>query len=414
LISGRRFVCALDLGMSKVRIIIANCRSSTSLEIIGSGYALSEGFNDGYLIDINSASESIRKAASIAELDAVAAAAADWIILGLSGDLIAAESANHHGSISIQSKRNEITTKDVAEVVRQAASSCPIQPNRETIHVLPQEFFVDGHGRIENPVGIIGSRLEVDLHVVTADKFLVQNFVNVVNRAGIRVRRIIISQLAAAEAVLNPYERKQGVLVIEMGRVCTNMTILLRNAVRYTCSLRIGGDDLTKMLAQALQMNQDDAEYLKKEHGSLVVEQNPSDEIIHYADVSGKLGIANHRIAFEILNQGIEGMVTKIKDTLHRWEMPPNQLTGVVLTGGACRLDGMTQTIEARLKLPVRIGVPQGIGGLREHLSTPEYSTSVGLALISHAFGVRNSSHERFDLYPDFIRKFLSWIRASV
>ncbi|MBM4363940.1 MAG: cell division protein FtsA, partial [Deltaproteobacteria bacterium] len=239
-----RILCGLDIGTTKVCLLVARVEPDAELEIVSTGYALSRGLKKGLVVDIEDAAASIRRAADEAELKA--GVSIDWVVVGVSGDHV--QSFNCHGAVSIDSKHHEVTPEDVAQVVH-AARSIPIPPEREVVHVLPQEFFLDSRGDIVNPVGLTGSRLDVDVHVVTSDAAMIQNLINAVNRAQMRVRQLVLQQLASAAAVLTNDEKDLGTMVVDVGGGTTDIAVLTRRAVRYTAVLPVGGDHFTRDLA---------------------------------------------------------------------------------------------------------------------------------------------------------------------
>ena len=201
----------------------------------------------------------------------------DWVTIGAAGDHF--QSFNSHGAITIEGNHQEVTAEEMAQVIR-AAQSIPIPPDREVIHVLPQEFFLDDHGGIQNPVGLFGSRLDVNIHVVTCQSALNQNLINAVNRAQMRVKKVILQQLASAEAVLTKDERELGTAVIDIGGGTTDIAMFIRNAVQFTKVLPVGGAHFTRDLAIGLQTPMEEAERIKKESGTVLTERVQEGETV--------------------------------------------------------------------------------------------------------------------------------------
>jgi cell division protein FtsA len=402
-----RIVCGLDVGTTKICMMIARAHADGSLEVISTGYANSSGLKKGIVVDLDRAAESIRKAAD--EAESKAAISVDWVIVGAAGDHF--QSFNSHGAITIEGNHQEVTSDDMAQVIR-AAQSIPISPDREVIHVLPQEFFLDDHGGILNPVGLYGSRLDVNIHVVTCQSTLNQNLINAVNRAQMRVKRGILQQLASAEAVLTRDERELGAAVIDIGGGTTDIAIFFKNAVQFTSVLPVGGAHFTRDLAIGLQTPMDDAERIKKDSGTVLTERILEGEI---AEVPGMGTRASRsvprKMVCEILRDRALELLELIKDQIGKAAGSERLIAGVVVTGGGSMLDGILELTEETLGMPVRQGLPLGVQGLTNELSHPVYATAIGLALFGaeeaglgkKGMGTKSSSS------PWLFNRILSW-----
>jgi cell division protein FtsA len=402
-------VCGLDIGTSKICMLIARSRTGEPLEIVSTGYAESAGLRKGVVVDLEGAAASIRKAADEAEHKA--GTSIDWVTVGVSGDHI--QSFNCHGAVQIEGKHQEVTDRDVMQVV-QAAQSIPMPPDREIIHVLTQEFFLDNRGGIQNPAGLTGSRLDVNIHVVTCDGALNQNLINVVNKAEMRVKRVILQQLASGESVLTRDEKELGTAVVDIGAGTTDIAVFLRNSIRFTSVLPVGGAHFTRDLAVGLRTPVDDAERVKKEFGTLLPEGIAEDEVIEIPGVGTREArrIPRRAVCRILRDRGVESLEL-VKDQLERGSERDQLIGGVVLTGGGCLLSGMPELAEQILELPVRQGFPRGVQGMTEELSHPVYATAIGLAMLGSQetadwrkpSGRSNSSW--------FVTRFLSWVSGS-
>jgi len=296
--------------------------------------------------------------------------------------------------------------------VIRAAQSIPIPPDREIIHVLPQEFFLDDHGGIQNPIGLFGSRLDVNIHVVTCQSSLNQNLINAVNRAQMRVRKVILQQLASAEAVLTKDERELGTVVIDIGGGTTDIAIYIKNAVQFTKVLPVGGAHFTRDLAIGLQTPMEEAERIKKESGTLLTERIQDGESVLVPGMGTRAARSVPRqLVCRILRDRAVELLELIKDQL--WKAVENErlIAGIVLTGGGSMLDGMLELTEESLGMPVRQGLPLGVRGLTEELSHPVYATAIGLIL----FGAEEAGHHKKNVgksngTPGFFNRILSWV----
>jgi cell division protein FtsA len=401
-----RIICGLDVGTTKICMMIARAHRDGSLELMSTGYSNSSGLKKGVVVDLEEAAASIRKAADEAELKS--SNSVDWVTVGAAGDHF--QSFNSRGAITIDGNHQEVTAEDMAKVIR-AAQSVPIPPDREVIHVLPQEFFLDDHGGIQNPVGLFGSRLDANIHVVTCQSALNQNLINAVNRAQMRVKRVILQQLASAEAVLTKDERELGTAVIDIGGGTTDIAVFVRNAVQFTKVLPVGGAHFTRDLAIGLQTPMEDAERIKKESGTVLTERIQEGETSLVPGMGTRSARSVPRkMVCEILRDRAVELLELIKDQI--WTAAENdRLTaGVVITGGASMLDGMLELAEETLGVPVRQGLPLGVQGLTDELSHPVYATAIGLALFgAEDAGYRKANVRRTNNSPWLFNRILSW-----
>jgi cell division protein FtsA len=401
-----RIICGLDVGTTKICMMIARAHSDGSLEVLSSGYAHSSGLKKGVVVDLEEAAASIRKASD--EAESKSGISVDWVTIGAAGDHF--QSFNSHGAVTIEGNHQEVTAVEMEQVIR-AAQSIPIAPEREVIHVLPQEFFLDDHGGITNPVGLFGSRLDVNIHVVTCQSAQNQNLINAVNRAQMRVKKVILNQLASAEAVLTRDERELGTAVIDIGGGTTDIAVFIKNAVQFTKVLPVGGAHFTRDLAIGLQTPMDDAERIKKESGTVLTERTLEGEAVVIPGMGTRAARSVSRRAIcDILRDRAVEVLELIKDQL--WKAVENErlIAGAVITGGGSMLDGMLELTEETLGMPVRQGLPLGVRGLTDELSHPVYATSVGLALFgAEEAGYRKKNPGKSNGSSGLFGKILSW-----
>jgi cell division protein FtsA len=277
--------------------------------------------------------------------------------------------------------------------------------------VLPQEFFLDDHGGIQNPVGLFGSRLDVNVHVVTCQSALNQNLINAVNRAQMRVKKIVLQQLASAEAVLTRDERELGTAVIDVGGGTTDIAIFLRNAVQFTKVLPVGGAHFTRDLAIGLQTPMAEAERIKKESGTVLTERISEGEMVEVPGIGTRGARAvSRKVVCEILRDRAVELLELVRDQIWRAGEGERLVTGVVLTGGGSMLDGMLEITEETLGMPARQGLPLGVQGLTNGLSHPVYATAIGLALFgAEEAGLRKNRPGKANSTPWLFNKILSW-----
>jgi cell division protein FtsA len=401
-----QIICGLDVGTTKICMMIARAHADGGLEVLSTGYAHSSGMKKGVVVDLDEAAASIRKASD--EAEAKSGISVDWVTIGAAGDHF--QSFNSHGAVTIEGNHQEVTALEMEHAVR-AAQSIPIPPDREIIHVLPQEFFLDDHGGITNPVGLFGSRLDVNIHVVTCQSAQNQNLINAVNRAQMRVKKVILNQLASAEAVLTKDERELGTAVIDIGGGTTDIAVFIKNAVQFTKVLPVGGAHFTRDLAIGLQTPMDEAERIKKESGTVLTERTLEGETVVIPGMGTRAARSVARRAVcDILRDRAVEVLELIKDQL--WKAVENErlIAGVVLTGGGSMLDGMLELAEETLGMPVRQGLPLGVRGLTDELSHPVYATSVGLALFgAEEAGKSKNKQGKSNGSSGLFGKILSW-----
>jgi cell division protein FtsA len=401
-----RFVCGLDVGTSKVCMMIAQVHSERSLELVSTGYSDSSGLKKGVVVDLEEAAASIRKAADEAELKSDISV--DWVTVGAAGDHF--QSFNAHGAITIEGNHQEVTTEDMAQVIR-AAQTVPIPPEHEIIHVLPQEFFLDNHGGIQNPVGLYCSRLDVNVHMITCRNAFNQNLINAVNRAQMRVKKVVLQQLASAEAVLTRDERDLGTVVLDIGGGTTDIAVFARNAVQFTKALPVGGAHFTRDLAIGLQTSLADAERIKKESGTVLTERVSEEETV----VVPGMGTRTERsvpqgVVCRILRDRAVELLELTKDQIGRSIENDHLIAGAVITGGGSLLDGILELAEQILNLPVRQGLPLGLQSLTSELSHPVYATAIGLVLLgAEEAGYCKKSLGKANSAPWLFNRILSW-----
>ncbi|GJL53759.1 MAG: cell division protein FtsA [Nitrospirales bacterium] len=369
-------IVGLDIGTTKICAVVAEVLDDTSINVIGVGSNPSRGLRKGVVVNIESTVESIKKAVEEAEL--MAAVQINSVYTGIAGSHIASEST--HGVVAL--KKREVLNGDVSRVIETARCGAVIPSDRRVLHVLPREFIVDDQEGIRDPIGIAGSRLEVDVHIVTGAVTSAQNLVRCVNRAGLDVADIVLQPLASSAAVLSPEERELGVVMIDLGGGTSDVAIYVDGSIRHSAVIPIGGDHLTKDLTVGLRTSHADAEKIKVRHGVSLSEQATDDETVEVPSVGGRPPrlVSRSHIA-EILEPRVEEMFELVRREIRRAGYDGILVAGGVVTGGTSLLPGMAEAAERILDLPVRSGGPIGIGGLRDVVSNPMYATGVGLIL---------------------------------
>ena len=375
-----RYIVGLDVGTSNVCCVVGEGLDDGSLDVVGIGMAESRGIKRGVVVNLEAAVESIMKAIEEAEL--MAGIEIDTVHLALSGPHV--KGFNSRGVIAVAGKNREITRDDVRRSI-EAAKAVALPTGREILHVLPQDFVVDEQDGIGAPVGMTGARLEVNVHIVTGAVSSTQNIIACVNRAGVAVADTVIEQLAAAESVLTQDEKELGVALVDIGGGTADLAIFERGSLWHTGVIAVGGDHFTNDIAVGLRTPIPDAEKVKRKNGCALSSMVDEDETIEVASVGGrKPRLMARRILSEILQPRAEEIFHLVWDEIRRAGYEKALNSGIVLTGGGSILEGMPEIAEQIFDLPIRRGVPVGVGGLADHVSSPVFATPVGLVLYAH------------------------------
>jgi len=376
-----RFVVGLDIGTTKICCVVAE-QTEGSICVVGVGEAPSKGLRKGVVVNLDTTVEAIRSAVGTAEL--MAGVNVEQATVGIAGGHI--RSFNSRGVVAVSGRDHAVSAEDLDRVLA-AAQAVSIPHDREILHVIPQEYVLDDQGGIASPKGMIGSRLEANVHIITSATTAVQNIVTCANRAGIEVRDTVIEQLAGAEAVLTPDEKELGVALLDIGGGTTDLAIFEKGSIWHTAVLPVGGDHFTNDLAVGLRSPIPDAERIKKQYGcalSSMVEQESSVEV---QSVGGR---KPRQLSLHLVSEILQPRATEIFSLIHeeitRAGFDRSLNAGIVLTGGGALLPGTAEVAEQVFDLPVRLGQPSGAAGLSEPTSAPQYATAIGLAL----FGARH------------------------
>lgn len=370
-------IVGLDVGTTKICVIIADLGPAGGLDVIGVGASPSRGLRKGVVVNIDSTVEAIRKA--VAEAEQMAGVEVSSVYAGVAGGHI--RGINSRGVVAVSGKNREVSQPDIDRAL-EAAKAINLPPDREIIHVLPQAFVVDDQDGVREPLGMSGVRLEVEVHVVTGAVTSVQNVVRSVNRAGLTVQDVVLEPLASAEAVLSPDEKELGVLLIDIGGGTTDAALFREGAIWHTAILPLGGDHITNDIAVGLRTPTADAEDLKKRYGCALTALVREDETIDVPSVGGrKPRQLSRQILSEIVQPRVEEIFTLVARELSKAGLHDAATAGVVVTGGTSIMEGVPELAEQVFDLPVRLGAPSALGGLADVVRSPIYATGVGLAL---------------------------------
>jgi cell division protein FtsA len=370
-----RVVVGLDVGTTKVVALVGNVVDG-SIEVIGLGKAESHGLEKGVVVDIGRTVTSIRKA--VEEAENMADVKIDSVYVGIAGKHIT--SINNSGTVSINRPDRIIAQDDVRRVV-ETAQAIQLPPESEMIHIIPRQYIVDGQDGITDPVGMTGTRLEVDVHIVTGAITAVRNLVRCVEELGIGIEQIVLEPLASSMAVLSSAEKELGVCLMDVGGGTTDISVFRGGDIWFSKVIPIAGEHITNDITVGLQTPIEEAELVKKTHGTALVDSVGEDEKIEVATIGGdeKKLVSKKKLA-KIIEPRIEELLDlglqEVEDAGYRDLIP----AGLVLTGGTSLLNGIVEFASKRYDLPCRRGkIPHGIHGLRDIVESPIYATSIGL-----------------------------------
>ncbi|RME49021.1 MAG: cell division protein FtsA [Chloroflexi bacterium] len=404
-------IVGIDVGTTKVCTLVGQPDPDGAVRIIGLGIVPSAGLHKGIVVNVEEATAAI--AASVEEAEKVSGRTIERAYVGVTGEHI--NSMNSRGTIPIGYGNQPITTEDVTRAI-EAAQTIAIPHNRRMVHVIPRAYIVDGQDGVRDPVGMQAFRLEVEVHIVTAAVASLHNLVRCVERAGIEVIDLVLEPMASAEAVLSSAERQMGVVLADIGGGTTDIAVFHDGTVVHTAALPVAGHQLTNDLAVVLRTPLETAELIKTRYGHVIpAKLNGTDPI----DVAGFGDEGSHMVPREYIAQVLEARVAEILRLVDR-EMKRSGYdgllpAGVVLCGGSTELPGFKELARRVLEVPVRVGTPQGMTGLRDAVNRPAYATAVGLLLwgLRHGEDIAIHTNGHRPGANHTLGRFLEWVRRA-
>jgi len=373
----QNLIVGLDIGTTKIAVIISELEESGPPRIVGMGTSRSEGLKRGVVINLEKTVESITKALEDAEL--MAGVKVNSVFAGIAGDHI--RSINSRGVIALSGSGSEISSRDVERVIN-AARAVALPMDREIIHVLPQEYTVDDQSGIKDPIGMSGVRLEAEVHIVTGAVTSAQNIYRSVKKAGLEVCDLVLQPLASSYALLSPEEEELGVVLIDLGGGTTDIAIFHDGSIRHTAVIGLGGNNVTNDIAIGLRTPVEQAEEIKKSYGCALSGLVDSDEMIKVPGVGGREPKEISRgVLAAIIEPRAEEIFSLVLREIKKTNYSDLLVAGVVLTGGGSLMEGIIELAEQIFDMPAKKGIPQGFSGLVDLVSTPIHSTGVGLIL---------------------------------
>lgn len=397
----------IDIGTSKVVAIVGEVTNENKLNIVGVGSHPSQGLKRGVVVNIESTVQSIQRAVEEAEL--MAGCQIYSAFTGIAGSHI--RSINSHGIVAIRDR--EVTQTDVDRVI-DAAKAVAIPADQKILHILPQEFIIDNQDSIREPVGMSGVRLEAKVHIVTGAVSAAQNIVKCLKRCGLAASDVVLEQFASSQSILTEDEKELGVCMIDIGGGTTDIAIFTDGAIRHTAVIPIAGDQVTNDIAIALRTPARNAEDIKIKYACALQDLADSNQMIDIPTVSERPGRhLSKRALAEIVEARYEELFTLVAAEIRRSGLEDLIAAGLVLTGGASKVEGAVELAERVFKMPVRLGTPQHVTGLAEVINNPIYATGVGLLL----YGLQQRDTQREVMAPSGFKTLLarmkSWFQGN-
>lgn len=370
-----RILVGLDIGTNKIAAVVGEVTADGEIEILGIGSYPSRGLKKGVVVNIESTVQSIQRAVEEAEL--MAGCQIDAVYAGIAGSHI--RSLNSHGIVAI--KDGEVFAQDIERVI-DAAQAVAIPADQKVLHILPQEYVIDDQEGIKEPLGMSGVRLEAKVHLVTCAVNASQNIEKCIERCGLKVQDVILEQLASSYAVLTDDERELGVCMVDIGGGTTDIAIFVDGAIRHTAVIPIAGDQVTNDIAMALRTPTKNAEEIKIRYACALTQLAKADETIKVLGVGDKppRNLSRQALA-EVVEPRYDELFTLVQAELRRSGYEDLIAAGIVLTGGSSKMEGAVDLAEEIFHMPVSLGWPKHVNGLKEIVRNPVYSTGVGLLL---------------------------------
>jgi len=371
----RTLIVGLDIGTSKVVALVGEIAPDGSIEVIGLGSQPSRGLKKGVVVNIESTVQSIQRAVEEAEL--MAGCEIHSVFAGIAGSHV--RSLNSHGVVAIRDR--EVTQHDVVHVI-DAARAVAIPADQKILHVLPQEFIIDGQEGIRDPIGMSGVRLEAKVHIVTGADSAAQNIEKCIQRCGLEVDDVVLEQLASSFATLTDDEKELGVCLVDIGGGTTDLAVFSSGAIRHTAVIPIAGDQVTNDIAVSMRTPTHYAEDIKVRYACALSQLANPDESIEVPSVGERPArrLARQTLA-EVVEPRYEELFGLVRDELRRSGFEEAIAAGIVITGGSAKMEGAIELAEEVFHVPVRLGLPQQVQGLTDVIRNPIYSTAVGLLL---------------------------------
>jgi len=404
----KKVIVGLDIGTSKTVAIVGEVEFEGYINVIGVGECASSGLRKGTIVDIENTARSIEKAVEKAEQMSGVEITSAYV--GITGPHIS--SMNNRGVVAVASLDKEITSEDAIRVL-QAAKVITLPMDRKIIHIIPREYIVDGYDGIVDPVGMSGSRLEVETNIITGASTSIQNTLKSVYRAGLQVDSLVYNALASAEAVLLPAEKELGTLLVDIGAGTTELAIYERGSITFSSVIPLGGDHITSDLAVGLRTPIMEAERIKKTEGCVLQSLMPEENYIEVPNVGGnEVRRVSRKLVSSIIEPRMQEILSLIHTEFKKSGYNKSLPGGIVFTGGSAQLEGLVPMAANYLDMPARVGFPRNVGGITDIVDSPAYATALGIL----SFGEKNS--EALEAAPtahggNIFQRFINWFKEA-
>ena len=399
----------IDAGTTKVTTLIGEVGRTGDVDIIGYGIAPSAGMKKGMVANIDQTVNSI--ASSLEKAERLSGYKISSAFVSVGGSHISSQ--NSRGVVAVSGHKREVSREDVARAT-EAAKAVQMPSNRETLHVIPRGYIVDGQEGIKDPLGMSAVRLEVETHIVSGLSTSIQNLTKCIANASVHIDEMVISSLAAAEATLTDTEKELGVLVADIGGGTTDIALFTDGGIYHSAVLPVGGINVTMDVAIGLRTSQNLAEEIKIKHGTANLQAVQPEELLNVAVLGdgGGQTIQRRKLA-EIIEARMSEIYSLIGEEIKRSGHAGMLPAGVVLTGGGSRIAGAAELARDVFQMPVRVGAPQGVGGLMDQLSNPAFSTPIGLLLWgAHHAGEEPIGYATASPFSGVGTRFMDWVRG--
>jgi cell division protein FtsA len=371
----RDCVVGLDIGTTKVCTIVAEIEEPGRINIVGVGNSLSGGIRKGVVIDIDSAAQAI--ADSVEKARAMSGYEISRVVVGVTGEHVA--SLNSRGVVAITHANREITDDDVARVQDQSRVIV-LPPDREIIHAIPRSYSIDGQNGIRYPVGMSGTRLEVETHIVTGAVTFLQNVAKCVHKAGLTIEATVLEPIATAEAVLLQDEKTLGVCIADIGGGTTDIAVFVDGDIYYSSAIPVGGNHVTHDISVGLRASHEESERVKREQAAAMTSLMNPDELFEVLSLgSDEPRLLPRRILAEIVEPRMHELFLMVRQEILKSGYYNLLPAGIVLSGGGSQLAGAAELCRQVTGMPTRVGSPRDIGGISNDLRSPVYATAIGL-----------------------------------
>jgi len=409
------YTVGLDIGSSKIVILIGDQLDNGTINIVGVGETPAKGVDKGAVTDLDSVVLAIHEA--LARAESMADCKVSSVNLSISGSHI--ESLNEAGTWAIEDR--EVTAYDVESVLHNARS-IKIREDQRLLHVIPQEYSIDSQGRINNPVGLSGVKLKADVHLITCHNDLVKNLEKAVERCGLEIDQLTFSGVASSSAILSEDEKELGVCVVDMGSGTMDISVYIAGALRHSSVLDYAGNSVSNDIAIAFSAPPSSAEDVKVNYGCLKRHKITADEMIELPSVGGRPARSLQRQTLvDVIEPRYSELLGMIKKELYKLDsvfategLKQQLAAGIVITGGAAQMEGLVDVAENIFTdMQIRIGKPQNIQGLTDDIDTPAYSTVLGLLRYKNDAFAESQETVPENAFTVFLNKVKSWIKKE-